>query len=152
MNWGVSGCNHDPESASQFGFQLRQQMVATPSRKSSRVLVTAAQFTFTRKRTSTYSSSKERRGSCPGTRRSTPRRERWLASPGVSRTLGKSHRDATSLGDYVHAGRRGGGFAIDRYERRSTGPGGACRQICSPAYWPSAIGGLRTESTRGVTE
>ena len=85
----ASGCNHDPESASQFAFQLRQQMVVTPLRESSRALGTAPRFTFTRERTSTSSSWRERRVSFTGTTRSTPRQERWLVSLGVSRMLGE---------------------------------------------------------------
>src|ERR1700730_1456956 len=44
---------------------------------------------LTRTRTSTSLSWKGRRGSCTGTRRSTPRQERWLVSLGVSRMLGE---------------------------------------------------------------
>ena len=49
-------CKQGPVNASQFAFRPRQQMVATPSRKYSRVLATAPRFTFTKKRTSTSSS------------------------------------------------------------------------------------------------
>src|SRR6266404_9613071 len=144
MNRVVSGYNQDPENASQFAFLLRQPMVVTPSPKSSRALVTAPRFTFMRKRTSISSSWKERVLYGDKTFDATAGTVVSLAW-GIPHAWGNPTDTPLRM---VITSTPGGVEEVLRLIATSVDQ----LDLAALANWPSAIGGLRTESTRGVTE